>query len=72
MEQTKKYFYGYEISSYGVENNKVDYRTFSQTFNHILNNNIMEELQMKGFYFEQISWLGNRSEERRVGKECRL
>lgn len=53
--ENKKYFYGYEISGYGVENNKVDYRTFAQTFNHILNNNIMEELQDRGFYFDKIS-----------------
>lgn len=62
MEQTKKYFYGYEISGYGIENNKVDYRTFSQTFNHILNNNIMEELQIKGFYFDKISGSVDNSE----------
>lgn len=55
MEQTKKYFYGYEISTYGIENNRVDYRTLSQTFNHVLNNNIIEELQARGFYFDKIS-----------------
>ena len=38
----KKYFYGNEISDYGMENGFVDYRTLSKCFNAVLNNDIME------------------------------
>ena len=38
----KKYFYGNEISDYGMENGYVDYRTLAKCFNAVLNNDIME------------------------------
>lgn len=35
-----KYFYGNEISKYGLENNYVDYATLSKSFSHVLVNDI--------------------------------
>ena len=40
MNENKKYFYGYEISSYGLEHNRVDYRTLAKTFDAVLCNDI--------------------------------
>ena len=40
MNENKKYFYGHEISSYGVENNRVDYRTLAKCFEAVLCNDI--------------------------------
>lgn len=36
----KKYFYGNEISDYGVEHNRVDYRTLAKSFDAVLCNDI--------------------------------
>lgn len=38
--ENKKYFYGNEISSYGVEHNRVDYRTLAKSFDAVLCNDI--------------------------------
>ena len=35
------HFYGQEISNYGKENGRVDYRAFAGAFDAVLNNNIM-------------------------------
>lgn len=40
MNENKKYFYGNEISSYGVEHNRVDYRALAQSFEAVLCNDI--------------------------------
>lgn len=40
MEKTKKYFYGNEVSKYGVEHNRVDYRTLAKSFDAVLCNDI--------------------------------
>ena len=36
----KKYFYGNEISEYGVQHNRVDYRALANSFNCVLCNDI--------------------------------
>ena len=36
-----KYFYGNEISKYGMENGFVDYRTLAKSFDSVLANNII-------------------------------
>lgn len=36
-----KYFFGNEISAYGLEHKRVDYRTLAHSFDAVLNNNIM-------------------------------
>lgn len=38
----KKYFYGNEISDYGVQHNRVDYATLSKAFDAVLCNSITE------------------------------
>lgn len=38
--ENKKYFYGNEISSYGVEHNRVDYRALAMSFDAVLCNDI--------------------------------
>jgi hypothetical protein len=38
--ENKKYFYGNEISEYGVEHNRVDYRTLAKAFDAVLCNDI--------------------------------
>lgn len=36
----KKYFYGNEISEYGIQHNRVDYRTLAKSFDAVLCNDI--------------------------------
>lgn len=38
--ENKKYFFGNEISDYGVQNNRVDYRTLAKCFDAVLCNDI--------------------------------
>ena len=50
-----KYFYGNEISEYGQEHNRVDYRTLSKAFDGVLNNDIMGKTEGIVGYWEQES-----------------
>lgn len=59
----KRYFYGNEVSSYGVEHGKVDYRCFSEAFDAVLNNELMQTLEGAGYYFEMVSGFVDNSEE---------
>lgn len=38
-----KYFYGNEVSEYGLENGYVDYETLAKSFNHVLANDIIKQ-----------------------------
>ena len=58
----KHYFYGHEISDYGVENGYVDYRTLASCFDCILNNDIMQKTYDIG-YWEQIHGFIDNSEK---------
>ena len=58
----KKFFYGHEVSPYGVENGRVDYRTFASCFDAILNNGIIEATAEIG-YWEQVSGIIDNSDE---------
>ena len=40
MNENKKYFFGNEISSYGVQNNRVDYKALAASFDAVLCNDI--------------------------------
>ena len=44
MEMEKKYFYGNEISQYGLENGYVDFATLAKSFDAVLCNNISSRL----------------------------
>lgn len=50
-----KYFFGNKISEYGIENGYVDYSTLAKSFNCVLNNDIMQVLEAKGFYFDLVN-----------------
>lgn len=43
MTLQKKYFYGNEISQYGIENGRVDYGTLAKCFNCVLANDIISK-----------------------------
>ena len=62
MEKQKHYFYGHEISDYGVENGYVDYKTLASCFDCILNNDIMQKTYDVG-YWEQIHGFIDNSEK---------
>lgn len=47
----KKYFYGCQVSEYGCKKGFVDYRAFAG-FHHVLNNEILKDLQVAGYEFE--------------------
>lgn len=75
--ENKKYFYGNEISEYGVQHNRVDYATLAKAFDAVLCNDITklfystvngeynEVEQVQGFIdnSEKIEELQNRIEE---------
>lgn len=46
-----KYFYGNEISQYGMENGYVDYRTLANSFNHVRNNDIIPNTSDIGYWY---------------------
>ena len=50
-----KYFCGNEISDYGLSEGYIDYSTLAKSFDMVLNNNIVQELEDKGFYFEMVN-----------------
>ena len=58
----KKFFYGHDVSSYGVENGRVDYRTFASCFDAVLNNGIIDATAEIG-YWEQVSGMIDNSDE---------
>ena len=49
-EHHSKYFYGHEISKYGLEHGYVDYATLCKPINMVLNNDIMEKTSNIGFW----------------------
>lgn len=63
MKHYSRYFYGEKISDYGLENNRVDYRTLAKAFDCVLNNNIIQETSNIGYYWEQESGFVNNTEE---------
>lgn len=53
----RKFFYGYEISSYGLENGFVDYRTFARALgNVVLCNEIPNLLTKSGCEIELVNY----------------
>ena len=46
----KKYFYGHEISEYGRQHGYVDYRTLAQSFDAVLNNDIISKTSDIGYW----------------------
>lgn len=62
MEKEKKYYYGNAISEYGLENGRVDYATLAETFDAVLNNDIMNLTYDIGSW-EQVSGTVDNSDE---------
>ena len=58
----KKYYYGNEISQYGLENGRVDYATLAKCFDAVLNNDIMQLTYNIG-YWDQVSGTVDNSED---------
>lgn len=58
----KRYFYGNEVSQYGIEHGYVDYRCLANCFNAVLNNDIMQKTWDIG-YWEMVSGMVDNSEE---------
>lgn len=58
----KKYYYGNEISQYGLENGRVDYATLAECFDAVLNNDIMQLTYNIG-YWEQVSGTVDNTDE---------
>ena len=58
----KKYYYGKEISQYGMENGRVDYATLAKCFNAVLNNDIMQLTYDIGCW-DQVSGIIDNSDE---------
>lgn len=59
---TSKYFYGNKISNYGLEHGYVDYGTLAKAFNAVLNNDIIKNTIVIGFW-EQINGIIDNSDE---------
>lgn len=50
MELRSNYFYGNEVSDYGKENKRVDYRTLAKAFDAVMSNDIISKTQDIGFW----------------------
>lgn len=51
-------FFGNKASEQAIEKGYLDLETFSKAFDHVLQDEIMNLLSEKGFYFEQIQGTG--------------
>lgn len=58
----KKYFYGNEISEYGVKNGYVDYACLAKSFDAVLNNSIMEKTYDIGYWDQESGTVDNSDE----------
>lgn len=55
-----KYFYGHQISDYGLEHRYVDYKTLAEAFQCVLANDIILKTNGIVGYWEQVSgWIDN-------------
>lgn len=52
----KEYFYGYKISDYGREHGRVDYRTLAESFDCVLNNNIVSSTGWENWMEDNGEW----------------
>lgn len=75
----KKYYFGNEISEYGLAHNRVDYRAFAKSFDAILNNDLINktwdfgnwEQVSGGIDYDEIEELKEELEEL-DGEKCEL
>lgn len=53
MKVSGRYFFGHEISAYGLANGYVDYATLAKCFGHVMNNGIVAAVEGAGLgWFE--------------------
>lgn len=64
-----KYFFGNEISEYGLKNNRVDYRTLAKAFDAVLANGIIEKTYEIGFWEQENGSIDNSDEIDELRKE---
>lgn len=69
MKVYGKYFYGNEISAYGLEHNRVDYGTLAKAFDAVLNNYIMSETMDIGYWEQESGFIDNSDEIEELKKE---
>ena len=50
MTHSSRYFYGNEVSAYGLEHGFVDYATLAKSFQAVLNNNIISATSEIGYW----------------------
>lgn len=50
-----RYFYGQEVSPYGLEHGYIDYRTLARCFDAVLNNEIIPKTVNAGYYWETVN-----------------
>lgn len=61
-KKTELWFCGHKVSDYGQEHRRLDYRTFAQAFDAVLNNDIIGILDD----FEQVGGFTNNEDEQEV------
>ena len=54
-----KYFYGNQISEYGLEHGYVDYATLAKAFDAVLNNEIMQKTYEIGYWEQESGFIDN-------------
>ena len=59
MEVHGKYFYGNQISEYGLEKGYVDYATLAKAFDAVLNNEIMSKTCEIGYWEQESGFIDN-------------
>ena len=59
MEVHGKYFYGNQISEYGLEKGYVDYATLAKAFDAVLNNDIMRKTWEIGYWEQESGFIDN-------------
>ena len=50
-----EYFCGNKVSEYGLQHNRVDYRTLASSFQHVLNNNVMQYVIENAEMWEEVN-----------------
>lgn len=68
-DMENKYYYGNPISEYGLEHGYVDYATFSEAFNAVLNNEIISSTYDIGCWNQVSGQVDNSEEIEELGKK---
>lgn len=69
MARFTTHFFGNEISEYGRQNGRVDYRTFAKAFDAVLNNDIMNKTADIGYWEMESGFVDNSEEIEELQKQ---